>query len=82
VSCSPGSWRRGSWRGVGNVSDIREMLSAGCQVAGIVAAGLLLPAALVDLAFGSDLVGVLSQGMLAAFAIALIISVWTSQKEG
>ena len=64
------------------MSDRREMLSAGCQVAGIVAAGLLLPAALVDLAFDSDLVALLSQGMLAAFAIALIIAVWTTQKEG
>jgi hypothetical protein len=58
------------------------MLSAGCQVAGIVAAGLLVPAAMLDLAFDSDLVGVLSQAMLAAFAIALIIAVWASQKEG
>ena len=41
-----------------------------------------MPAALLDLAFDSDLVGVLSQAMLAAFAIALIISVWTIQKEG
>ena len=59
----------------------REMLTATCQVAGIAAAGLLVPAYVVDLAFGTDLLTILAQGMLAAFASALMVTVWTDQKD-
>jgi hypothetical protein len=64
------------------VQDTRETLAAACQVAGIVAAALLLPGALIDLAFDTDFLDVLSQAVLAAFAIALMIAVWTAHKAG
>ena len=57
------------------------MLTAACQVAGLCAAGLLVPGYLIDLAFDTDLLTVLAQAMLAAFACALMIAVWTGQKE-
>ena len=65
----------------GAVQDGREILTAACQVAGIGAAGLLVPAYLIDLAFDTDFVTILAQAMLAAFACALMIAVWTDQKE-
>jgi hypothetical protein len=50
-------------------------------VAGIIAAGLLLPSYLIDLAFDTDLLTALAQAMLAAFACALMVTVRTDQKE-
>lgn len=63
------------------MQDIRDTLSAACEVAGIGAAGLLVPSYLIDLAFDSDLLTILAQAMLAAFACALIVNVWNDQKE-
>jgi hypothetical protein len=63
------------------VLDRRETLVAACQVAGISAAGLLLPSYLIDLAFDTDFLSIVAQGMLAAFACALMIVVWTDQEE-
>jgi hypothetical protein len=63
------------------VQDGRETLTAACQVAGIGAAGLLVPSYLIDLAFDTDLLTILAQAMLAAFACALMITVWNDQKE-
>jgi hypothetical protein len=63
------------------VRDRRETLTAACQMAGISAAGLLLPSYLIDLAFDTDLLTTLAQAMLAAFACALMVTVWTDQKE-
>jgi hypothetical protein len=59
----------------------RETLAAACQVAGIAAVGLLGPGYVIDLAFGTDIVSILTQGMLAAFACALIFAVWSGQEE-
>ena len=61
--------------------DGRETVTAACQLAGIGAAGLLLPSYLVDLAFDTDLVTILAQAMLAAFACALMGMVWNDRKE-
>jgi hypothetical protein len=47
----------------------------------MVAAGLLLPSALIDWAFGTDLLTILAPAMLAAFAGALIVAVWNYQKD-
>jgi hypothetical protein len=63
------------------VQDRRERLRAACQVAGLCTAGLLVPGYLIDLAFDTDLLTILAQAMLAAFACALMIAVWTGQKE-
>jgi hypothetical protein len=54
---------------------------AACEAAGIGAAGLLVPSYLIDLAFDTDLLTILAQAMLAAFACALIVTVWNDQKE-
>jgi hypothetical protein len=59
----------------------RETLVAVCQLAGISAAALVLPCSLIDFAFDTDLLSTLAQGMLAAFACALILAVWTGQEE-
>jgi hypothetical protein len=40
------------------VQDRRETLMAACQVAGISAAGLLLPCALIDMAFDTDFLSI------------------------
>ena len=58
----------------------RETLMAACQVAGISAAGLLLPCSLIDLAFDTDFLSIAAQTMLAAFACALVLVVWTGQE--
>ena len=63
------------------MQDGRETLTAVLQLAGIGAAGFLVPSYLIDLAFGTDLVTILAQAMLAAFACALMITVWNAQKE-
>jgi hypothetical protein len=36
---------------------------------------------LIDLAFDTDFLSIVAQGMLAAFACALMIVVWTDQEE-
>ena len=59
----------------------RETLAAICQVAGIGAAALLVPCYLIDVALDTDIVTILMQGMLVAFACALIIAVWRGQEE-
>ena len=63
------------------MQDEHGTLRAACQVAGIGLGGLLLPGALIDLAFGTDLVGILAQAMLAALACALLVTVWTKYRE-
>ena len=62
------------------VQDKRETLMAACQVAGIGAAGLLLPCTLIDMVFDTDFLTVAAQAMLAAFACALMLVVWTGQE--
>ena len=57
-----------------------ETLMAVCQVAGISAAGLLLPCSLIDMALGTDFLSIVAQAMLAAFACALMLAVWTGQE--
>ena len=57
--------------------DENDTLLAACQVAGIGLGVLLLPGALIDLAFGTDLVGILAQAM----ACALLVTVWTKYRE-
>ena len=59
----------------------RETLAALCQVAGIGAAALLVPCYLIDVTFDTDITTMVMQGMLAAFACALIIAVWKGQEE-
>lgn len=56
-------------------------LAAACQVAGLIAAALLLPGALIDLILETDLLSILSQAILAAFACALIVATWTNYEE-
>ena len=63
------------------MQDRRETLMAACQVAGIGAAGLLLPCSLIDMAFDTDLLTIAAQAMLAAFACALMLVVWTGHQE-
>ena len=63
------------------MQDRRETLTAACQVAGISAAALLLLGYLIDLAFDTDMLTILMQAMLAAFACALMVAVWTDQEE-
>ena len=63
------------------MQDGRETLVAACQAAGIGAVGLLVPGYLIDVAFGTDILSILMQGMLAAFACALIFAVWSDQEE-
>lgn len=63
------------------MEEIPDTLVAACEVAALVAAALLLPAALIDLLFDTDFLSILSQAVLAAFACALIVAAWNSQKE-
>ena len=74
---APGFRRRHRGRAV---QDRRETLMAACQVAGISAAGLLLPCTLIDMAFDTDFLSIAAQAMLAAFACALMLVVWTGQE--
>ena len=62
------------------MQDRRETLVAACQVAGITAGGLLLPCALIDIAFDTDFLSIAAQTMLAAFACALMLVLWTGQE--
>lgn len=58
-----------------------DSLLATCEVAALVAAALLLPAALIDLLFDTDFLTILSLAVLAVFAIAFIGGVWMSRKH-
>lgn len=71
-------WER-SWGGI--VEEPSDALLAACQIAGLVAAALLFPGAVIDLVFGTDLLNILSQAALAAFAVALILAVWRFPKQ-
>jgi hypothetical protein len=62
------------------VQDRRETLMAACQVAGISAAGLFLPCTLIDMTFDTDFLSIVAQAMLAAFACALMLVVWTGRE--
>ena len=59
------------------MQDKRDTLVAACQLVAISLAGLLVPGALIDLAFDTDYLSILAQATLAAFAGALIVAVWT-----
>ena len=59
----------------------RETLLAVCQLAGIGAAALILPCALIDLKFDTDFLGMLMPAMLGSVALALMVAVWTDQEE-
>ena len=59
----------------------RETLVAVCQVAGISAAALILPCALIDLKFDTDFLSMLMQAMLAGVVLALMVAVWTDREE-
>lgn len=63
------------------MQDRQDTLMAACQVAGISAGGLILPFYVIDLACDTDLLSILTQAMLAAFACALMLAVWTDQQE-
>ena len=63
------------------MQDKRETLVAACQVVGIAGAALILPCYLADLAFDTDLLSILAQAMLAAFAFAAIAAVWVDYQE-
>jgi hypothetical protein len=63
------------------VPDSREAIMTVCQVAVISAATLILPCTLIDLAFDTDFLSMLMQALLAAFALALTVAVWTGQEE-
>jgi len=58
-----------------------DTLVAACQVAGLVAAALLLPSALVDQAFETDFLSIMIQAALAAFTVALILAIWKGQRR-
>ena len=58
-----------------------DALLDACQVAGLVAAALLLPSAVIDQAFDTDFLGIVLQAVLAAFTAALIVIVWKAQKQ-
>jgi hypothetical protein len=46
-----------------------------CEIVGVVAALLVLPCALIDFAFGTNLVSFLSPGALLALASAMALTV-------
>jgi hypothetical protein len=52
-----------------------------CQLVALVAAALLLPSAVVDLAFDTDISTMLLQAMLVALAVALVVSVSNGGKR-
>ena len=55
-----------------------ERLTAACLLAAIGAAGLTY---FIDLAFDTDLLSVLGQAALAAFACAAIVAVWIATSD-
>ena len=59
----------------------RETLVAVCQLAGIGAAALILPCSLIDLAFNTDFLSMLTQAALAGVALAVMVAVWIDQEE-
>jgi hypothetical protein len=59
----------------------RETLIAVCQLAGISAAALILPCSLIDLAFNTDFLSMLTQAALAGVALAVMVAVWIDQEE-
>ena len=61
------------------MGDRLNTLMGACQVVGTAATGLVLPIALMDWAFGTDLVFALAQAALVAFACALILAIWKYQ---
>ena len=63
------------------MQDKRDTLVAVCQLVAISLAGLLVPGALIDLAFDTDYLSILAQATLAAFACALIVAVWTDHQQ-
>ncbi|GEP58466.1 hypothetical protein [Reyranella soli] len=63
------------------MDDAPDTLVAACQVAGLVAAVLMLPSAVIDLAFDTDFISILLQAGLAAFAVSLIVAAWKAQKQ-
>jgi hypothetical protein len=63
------------------VNEKRETLIAACQLAGVGAAGLILPSSLIDLVFDTDFLTILGQAMLAAFACALMVAVWMGTSD-
>jgi hypothetical protein len=63
------------------VQDKRDTLVAACQVVAISLAGLLVPGALIDLAFDTDYLSFLSQATLAAFACGLMVAVWAHYQD-
>jgi hypothetical protein len=63
------------------VQDERDTLAAAFQLTGISLAGLLVPGALIDLAFDTDYLSILAQAALAAFACGLIVGVWTDHQD-
>jgi hypothetical protein len=65
----------------GDVQDKRDTLVAACQLMGLSLAGLLVPGALIDLAFDTDYLSILAQATLAAFACALVVAVWTDYQD-
>ena len=65
----------------GDVQDKRDTLVAVCQLVGISFAGLLVPGALIDLAFDTDYLSILAQATLAAFACGLMVAVWIDYQD-
>jgi hypothetical protein len=53
----------------------KQWLLLFCEIVGVVAALLVLPCALIDFAFGTNLVSVLSPGALLALACAMALTV-------
>jgi hypothetical protein len=63
------------------VQDKRDTLVAVCQLVAISLAGLLVPGALIDLAFDTDYLSILAQATLAAFACGLMVAVWAHYQD-
>ena len=75
--------RRGGVAPAGKVAvdETPHALEAACQVAGLVAVGLLVLSALMDLAFGTDFLSFLPHAVLAALVVAFVVGVWRAQKK-
>jgi hypothetical protein len=63
-------WLRGERMG-----SAKQWLLLACEIVGIGAALLVLPCALIDFAFGTELVSLLSPGALFALACATALTV-------
>ena len=55
----------------------KQWILSVCEAVGVGDALLVLPCALIDIAFGTDLVSVLSPGALFALACAMALTVLT-----